>query len=423
MSKNADIVSKMTTARHPTTDEDWRALRQYVLELFTPGAPIDEVALFAGRQEQIQKLQDTSISKGRHAVVFGERGVGKTSLVNIFHLDTAHAKTVWHIYTQCTQSDTFDDIWRRAFKRIKFSTTDAEFYADQIIIDRQLTPDDVELILNNFTNNDYPVIVFDEFDRVLSLEARRLMSETIKQLSNSPKNTTIIIVGVANSVTDIIEQHQSIARALVQVQMPRMNMDELKNIITSRLRRTQIKVQDNALWRISYLSSGLPFYTHALGQAASLLAIEKKCLVISEGIVKEAIPRCFQDLDQSLLNSYALATITTRKGNLFKEVLAACALAEQDDLGRFSASDVEKTLSGIVGSEMKAPAFSFHLNELCSDERGKILNKSGTRSHFRFRFVEPMMQPFIIMKSLSSDVIQSDIVERYATQRQMRLSI
>src|SRR5437660_1548109 len=92
----------------------WQALRDEVLDLFTPGAPIDELTLFAGRQDQIQRLRDTLVSKGRHAVIFGERGVGKTSLVKIFHLGRRSPQRIHHVYVQCLKEDTFDTMWRKA---------------------------------------------------------------------------------------------------------------------------------------------------------------------------------------------------------------------------------------------------------------------------------------------------------------------
>jgi hypothetical protein len=39
-------------------DPDWKNLRIEVLETFTPGPPINEVAQFAGRKSIIQRLQD-----------------------------------------------------------------------------------------------------------------------------------------------------------------------------------------------------------------------------------------------------------------------------------------------------------------------------------------------------------------------------
>jgi len=417
-------VSKLGS-RNPALDEDgWRSLRDEVLDLFTPGAPIDELTLFSGRRNQVQRLRDALLSKGRHGVVFGERGVGKTSLVKIFHLGKGGPQRLHHVYVQCLKHDTFETIWRKAFRRIKFTEENGtDKWADQIIERSPLDADEIGIILSNFGNNDPAVLIFDEFDRMEDKAVRELMSETIKQLSNDPTNATIIIVGVAQAVTELIAEHLSISRALVQIQMPRMDMDELREIVTSRLRRTPLKISDDALWRIVFLSSGLPFYSHALGQSAALIAIERQTLTITENHVDASIPNSFTDLDQTLVDAYVKATIESRKGNIFKKVLAACALAEQDELGRFSSASVEAPLSYIIGREMKIPSFAFHLKELCGPDRGTILKKAERVGRLRYRFNEPMIQPYIILKSLADGVIGNDALERFSIHRQRSLSI
>lgn len=414
------VLRKIVSGSAARSIEDWDALRSEILDLFSPGAPIDEVTLFAGRQAQVLKLRDTLSSKGRHAVVFGERGVGKTSLVSVFHLGHAKTSRVHRIYVQCSRQDTFATIWEKVFKRIRFDTDEGPIQANQICAEAR-SADDVEMVLSYFSLNDLPIIILDEFDRVQDHNTKVLVSETIKQLSNAPVPGMVIIVGVADSVIQLIQEHQSLSRALVQVQMPRMNTDELREIVASRLARTPLKISDDALWRITYLSSGLPFYAHALGQASALVAIESRKLQIDEAVVSEAIPQCFADIDRTILDAYVKATVETRKGNIFKEVLAACALAEQDELGRFSAAGVETTLSAILKREMKAPSFSFHLNELCTEERGQVLEKAGARSHFRFRFVEPMMQPFVMIKSLASGILDNELMSRFSISRQRHL--
>ena len=49
-------------------------------EVFRPAAPIDRRSLFSGRFEQIGELFAIVGQPGQHAVIYGERGVGKTSL-------------------------------------------------------------------------------------------------------------------------------------------------------------------------------------------------------------------------------------------------------------------------------------------------------------------------------------------------------
>lgn len=52
-------------------------------EVFSPSAPIQTRDLFYGRIKQINKVVETINENGKHTVLYGERGVGKTSLANI----------------------------------------------------------------------------------------------------------------------------------------------------------------------------------------------------------------------------------------------------------------------------------------------------------------------------------------------------
>ncbi|MGL1544364.1 sigma 54-interacting transcriptional regulator, partial [Vibrio parahaemolyticus] len=41
--------------------------------------------LFAGRQQQAQKILEAIGERGRHVIMYGERGVGKSSMAQIIH--------------------------------------------------------------------------------------------------------------------------------------------------------------------------------------------------------------------------------------------------------------------------------------------------------------------------------------------------
>jgi len=58
-------------------------LRATILTTFTPGRPINKLDLLAGREEQISKVLEAVLSPGQHAAIYGERGVGKSSLANL----------------------------------------------------------------------------------------------------------------------------------------------------------------------------------------------------------------------------------------------------------------------------------------------------------------------------------------------------
>ncbi len=109
------------------------------------------------------------------------------------------------------------------------------------------------------------VCIFDEFDRMPRSEAR-IFSDLIKSLSDNAVSSTVVLVGVAETVTDLVEEHASIERALVQVQMPRMENAELQEILEKAAEQLEVTFSDKATRAIVGLSQGLPHYTHLLGR-------------------------------------------------------------------------------------------------------------------------------------------------------------
>ena len=49
-------------------------------QVFSPISPIEEKDFFFGRINQLEKVADAINENGQHAILYGERGVGKTSL-------------------------------------------------------------------------------------------------------------------------------------------------------------------------------------------------------------------------------------------------------------------------------------------------------------------------------------------------------
>ena len=113
--------------KRPGIDIDWESLRAEVFDVFTPGQQINELSMFAGRREVVRRLQDITNERGRNAIIFGEKGVGKTSLAAVFHKDLnvtnpisgIQTRTVVAIHINADTKDSFDSLWRKAFRRIK----------------------------------------------------------------------------------------------------------------------------------------------------------------------------------------------------------------------------------------------------------------------------------------------------------------
>lgn len=415
----------MPVHQHPKfTPDDWFAMRNEVIENFTPGTPINEADLFAGRQDTVRQLQDTVLEPGRHAIIFGERGVGKTSIANVFHRPLNTEKRRLHVIrVNADAADTFDTLWRKIFRRLKRGEEGAYVWADEAHT-TPITPDDVQVEMAEFLPHEIPIIIIDEFDRIRDESCRILFTDTIKTLSDHTINCTLIVVGVADAIVDLLKEHESITRALVQVPMRRMNPEEIRDIISIRVSRLRLSIEPEALWRLSFFAAGLPYYAHLLGKYAVLEAIKARKPVIRATDAQAAMVACLSEVDYSIRDTYAKATRRAyRNENIYPQVLAAAALTEHDGVGRFGAADVAEPLTAIMGQQYKTQSFSFHIKEMCESERGPVFRKWAFKKTFRFAFIEPLMKPYILMKSLSDDLVTEEIINHFMAKRQTELSI
>ena len=411
----------------PKTQDDWDALRIEISDSFSPGAPVQEADLFAGRIAQIDALREAVLQRGRHAVVFGERGVGKTSLANIISLVLRHpTKELIYVRVNCNPQDSFTSIWKNVFKRMTYSTTDSAGVKIKKSIAEdfpsELTPDDVQLVLEEFSANQVPIIVLDEFDRITDKKTTLLIADTIKALSDYSVNATIVIVGVAEDISALVEGHESITRSLIQIKMPRMSNEEIKQLIITRYSKCGIETDEDAIWKMTFLSRGLPYYAHSISMNAALQSIDKKTNKVLHEDVDKALERSISELDQSIKEKYVLAVKSQRGDDtIYPSVLLACAFAETDELGRFQQVSIAAPLKKITGKDYPASTYAKHMNAFCTTERGSVLQKFGNSRSWRYGFFDPMLQPFVILKGLNEGRLTDEIAEIFSTKPQLEL--
>lgn len=394
------------------TDEDWQALRFQAGDLFTPSSPVAETQLFAGRQSQISKLCMAIAERGRHAILYGEPGVGKTSIAKLLRYFVPHTpKPVHYIRKPVVSTDDFVSIWGNVFRNIKYTefqegrsrdVSVAEIYPDSI------TPSDVVRELSNFGEACIPVIVIDEFQQLENSETAKLMSETVKAVSDEGVNATIIVVGVGDSVDELVRGHSSIIRCSEEVLMPRMKKEELQELLNVRISQLGMSLEGNAKWKMIGLAKGLPSFAHALGRSSVYSAIDRKSLRVTESDVDAGIVATIESSQQTLKFSYADATNSNHNRATFKQLITACALVKVDESGWFVPKDIEIPFSDIMGDHRKVEGFNDNLKDFATDKRGNILQQRGAERNFRFRFTEPAMQPYVLMRGIEAGFITKE---------------
>lgn len=403
------------------TESEKFGLQYNLRKIFRPGAPVDSQSLFSGRTVQTDIVLRATFQVGQHVVMFGERGVGKTSLAKTLAdiLTNAGVTPLSSGTINCDGTDDFSKLWHKIFRELQvvvrtevagFGNESEERRVDlEGLLPEKVTPDDVRVAINQAValsaKDRQMIIILDEVDRITKRAVTTQLADTIKNLSDHLVPVTLIMVGVADAVDQLISEHQSIERSLVQVPMPRMSRSELGEVIDKGVVAAGMTIHSEAREQIISLSQGLPHFTHLLCLESAHAAVGSDRLqVLRSDIITAA--KSAVTLSQSLLSAYHKATNSPQQSSLYEEVLLACALAEKDELGWFSGSNVTEPLSKLRGKKCSLPYFSRHLSEFAKEKRGPVIQKYGTHKQHKYRFKNPLMEPFSIIRAISCGMLK-----------------
>ncbi len=400
---------------------NWNEKIELVSKVYSPSRPIKEESFFQGRVEQRNRIADAVKEIGQHIIIYGDRGVGKTSFANIV---SERYRLAINSLVTCNQNSTLAGLWKSIFKNIPISVErykrigfqppenqenkikSITTLADHINLSTIINIDEVNSILTTANNINYQFLfIFDEFDQISSKQLITDFSNIIKFCSDHLEKITIMVVGIGKSVTDLIENHQSIERSTIQIFLQRMSDNELKEIVNKANSQLKMTIDSNVLDQIVKYSSGYPHYTHLLGKYATLFSLHRKSLHIDIKDFNMAVNKSIENASESIRSAYEKAVITSKKKSFFPEVLVACALVPTDEHGTFRLIDIKGILESEFGIQKDPQAYQYHIGKLCTDDRGNILEKvdvSGTLS--KYKFSNPLFKSFVILKHYKSKI-------------------
>ena len=180
--------------------------------------------------------------------------------------------------------------------------------------------------------------------------------------------------------------------------MPNMSPSELAEIVDKGVALSEMTVDVRFTNEVVELAQGLPNYVHLITQNACRVALDDTRLDVRQGDLDGAIDRSIESVQQSVLDTYHRA-VSSNRDTIYKEVLLACALAKRDEKGTFGATDVRDELQRITGTFRDLPAFAQHMNDFSGEgRRGGVLDKIGVNYRYRYRFRDPLLQPYILMR-------------------------
>ena len=303
-----------------------------VLKIFCPSVPMTDPSRFVGREHERRQLRLALLAPGRHAVVFGARGVGKTSSAKFVAQEICKSEGYQFVEYTCSSDDSSVDICRKILEeigRLSYERTTKQVTERSADAGLDIAVASTKLNTKQTTEIEYPetiqpgklspdrlcsliggrqlIISIDEYDRVLSAQTRRFFADTIKALSDKGSSCKFLITGVSNSANELIGDHASNIRNIQYVKVPLMNESELRRIIDNGLRALNIGFTDDLKDAIVFLSRGLPYYTHRICEELAIEAISRHLKNVGLEVLELLIPQIAENASDWIRSQYDAA--------------------------------------------------------------------------------------------------------------------
>ena len=418
------------------------------MNAFRPAREVDDPDFFAGRASQVKQLTDALHVTGSSPIIYGARGLGKTSLAvqmkyiamgdnelleSLNILDRALPETNQYLtfFVTCTDSTrNFDGLvqllinaaeetdftegerGRRASRlsgrtlsrKVSFKVFQAESIktyerekSRPSYLALSLTEKLQKLIRILVESYNQPVLfIVDELDR---LRSTRGLASFIK--ATSGEDAKFMLVGIASSIGNLLTDHQSIERSLVPVRLPPMNEGELYEIVEKAEaylndEGIEITFDHFATLKLVKYASGFPWFVHVIGQSALLLVEDSNRKVVLE-------PDVVQAVDSITRNQFAQQFSDMYRNivrNSYQREMVLRAFASWHGID-IPTSEVYKVLK----SELGVTNPSVYKGQLTSPSYGRVIHTPQFRNRAWVRFSNEMFKIYCTLRpSIYNDV-------------------
>jgi hypothetical protein len=275
---------------------------------FTPAQPVTDQRMFAGRLPVLSRLIEVIEDRLSHVVVFGERGIGKTSLLHVL-ANLAQESRYLVLRGTCGAGSRFDEMFRRLLEEVpilflkNISPTDHMVEEGATLASRlPVGPFDArELsdLLGQITGTRI-LIILDEYDRLESEQFRQYTAELIKNLSDCAAPVQLIVAGVSSNLHELIGYIPSIRRNVIGLPVPRLLAEEVQALIKIGERAAGISFEPKVADLIFALSNGSPYMARLICHHASGIALDGGRFNVTRADVEASLDRMVEEAEGRL---------------------------------------------------------------------------------------------------------------------------
>lgn len=407
-----------------TEEEFVKILKMYL----SPAKPISSVELLHGRTTALRSIEKALYADGRHIFIYGERGVGKSSLAQTAATQYQSSDNDY-ILIECAPDTTFlgtiNSIINKVLK--KSSTTietshkakltakliDYEFNHKKTNVQSKLEVDTIDSASEAIReigelHSIRPIIVIDEFDTIENEDERKKFAILLKHLGDKNIKVKFIFSGIGESLESLLGLHLSSIRQLETISLERLSWDARWEIIENAASALGVSIGKDILVRIAGITDGFPYYAHLIAEKLFWHLFESSdCRTeVSVDDYYAAIDSAIDGISPHLKRPYEKATACRDRQYSF----ILWAVADAYDLLRNNMNiyqSYERIMHVLEGESLDRTTFNRMLNTLKQKTSDSILVTVPSRKGW-CRFRESMVRGYVRLLA-ESNGIQLDV--------------
>jgi len=396
---------------------DETSLQDFLNQILSSSQPIRSAEFLLGRENNLRDIQRNLATKGRHVFIFGDRGVGKTSLAQTAATEF-HPSDSEPIVVAGAEGETFGSIIGSIINRSQAKTTVPHSKERETTVnlpfishtEKKITEGgkvpEINFLSDAIDALNYvaschsktPVVVIDEFESFTNDDDKKKFAALIKHISDQDIDIKVIFCGIGESMHSLLGSHYSAGRAISPIELPRLDHESLVRIVENAGEKFGLSVDPETSQRVAILSDGFPYFAHLVAEHMIWAAFDDEAEIrqIAVAHFGSGINAAVTHTSALLRNAYD--TATKKYNDTYEEVL--WALVDRPTLMRQSAAIYKESYCPIMDKVGRAPlpikTFYNRLNSLKAESHGNIL-QSPRRGWFAFS--ENMVRGYVKLKA------------------------
>lgn len=394
-------------------------------KVVSPSRPVISIEHLVGRGDQLDRIEKALFSPGRNVFIYGERGVGKTSLA-------ATAANQWqssdaeYIDISCSPDSTVRSIvaniasqtvntkWTSDCKITEQATIGFKWLSYSLKSEVSLTDffskiqglsDALEVLKEVATlHSESPIVVVDEVDRIESEKEIDLLADLLKQLGDKRVDLKFIFTGVGSTLNEILGAHRSAIRQLETIELPRLSWDARWDIAIHALSTFGIEISRDIYIRLAAVSDGYPYYVHLIIEKLLWLLFEKEGIVtkVTWDDYYSALDKAIFGIAAELARPYELAV--NQRSQDYEPVLWSTSADEWQGAYLSDMYNQYKNIIDQMEDETALPyeKYASRIRNLLKPEYGEILIKGTKKGYYHYK--EKMLRGYIRMQAEANRV-------------------